>query len=249
MNGIIDWPNDSSEEWPEGWGDIAKGVLMPHTGALSLAEKVLDRGRAGRGGKVVQHTQPPPVAQSAREVQGQLTGLLRTVKNVEEKLDDNTRQLALLQRASSGNQDVERFQNMLTTSVLAAAPLVEQRNWLGAATHLAPILQSARGATAALSIKPISTFGFPLAALGVYALREPRPPVIIISSTKKADLPLRVTMISPDGGEIRYALDLEVTRGSTKYEKPFIVNASTKWLRARTYLVLRGSDPTEIEFT
>src|SRR6266496_3355635 len=99
MNGTT-WP-DYGEAWPESWAsDIGEGIRMPRT----LAEKLLDRG-GGRAEKVVPHTQPPPVAQNAREVQGQLSGLLRTVKALEEKLDDMTQRLAVFQRASAGSQE------------------------------------------------------------------------------------------------------------------------------------------------
>jgi hypothetical protein len=158
MDGL-DWIGDSSEEWPEGWTDVAKGVLMPHT----LVGKVLDR---GRGGKVVTHTQPPPIAQNAREVQGQLTGLLRTVKGVEEKLDDTTRQLALLQRASVGSQEADLFRQTLTTAVLG---MITAYQWgrgskALAVAHGIPILQSLNGARASFSKHPFSTVLWPLSA-------------------------------------------------------------------------------------
>lgn len=164
MDGI-DWLGDSTEEWPEGWGDIAKGVLMPHTAALSLASKVIDRGRPGR--KVVSHTQPPPIAQNAREVQGQLTGLLKTVKGVEEKLDETTRQLALLQRASVGVQEADLFRHSLTSAVLGAITAYNAKNPWASWAHLVPLAQNVRGASASIATKPIATLAFPLLAFGV----------------------------------------------------------------------------------
>jgi len=248
MDGI-DWIGDS-EEWPEGIGDFAKNVFLPHTAALSLAEKVLDRGRGGR--KVVSHTQPPPVAQSARDVQGQFAGLLRTVKGVEEKLDQTTRQLALLQRASSGSQDAERFQQSLSTAVLAVAPLLEQRNYVGAGAHVLPVLQNGKGFGAAVATQPISTFAFPLAAVAAYLARAPRKPEIIVSTVKTKNNAVRVTMISPDGGDIRYELGgtKEVSKDSTKYSGPFDVAKAfpNEKLRARVYTFLRGSEVAEVLF-
>ena len=164
MDGL-DWLGDSSEEWPEGWTDIAKGVLMPHTAAMSLAGKVIDRGRPGR--KVVTHTQPPPIAQNAREVQGQLTGLLRTVKGVEEKLDETTRQLAILQRASVGSQEADLFRSSLTTAVLGLVTAARAKNGWLAGAHLVPVAQNFRAASTSFAAKPFSTIAWPLAALAV----------------------------------------------------------------------------------
>jgi hypothetical protein len=164
MNGT-DWPGESLDEWPEafGFGDIAKGVLMPHTIPLSLGKRIIDS-RRGSGGKVVQHTQPPPVAQNAREVQGQLTGLLKTVKAVEEKLDDTTRQLAVLQRASTGSQEAALFRQSLATAVLGGLPAEHAFNGFRLAAHLVPLSQNWRGAVASLQANPISTFAFPAIA-------------------------------------------------------------------------------------
>jgi hypothetical protein len=173
------------------------------------------------------------------------------VKGVEEKLDDTTRQLALLQRASSGNQDAERFQQAFSTAVLGAAPLLERQNWLGAISHIVPVVQNVRGFGSAMATKPISTFAFPLVAAAAYASRKPRPPVIIASTDRTASA-VRVTIMSPDGGEVYYELDgaaKGVTKSSTRYTDPIVIGAGlTRTLRARTYVFLRGSEPAQQAF-
>ena len=240
----LDWM--SGDEWPEAFGirDIAKGVLMPHTAVLGAANRIVNRG--GSGGKVVTHTQPPPVATNAREVQGQMTGLLRTVKALEEKVDETTRQLALLNRGSSVNQDAERFQHSLTQAVVSAAPLIEQRNWVGAATHLVPVVQNGKGMSAAVASKPISTFAWPLAAAGAYLLREPREPLIIITDAPAGGH--RATFVSPDGGAVYYAIAaagaaaLPVNRNSLRWNGQPVAVAAGETVTARTYVFFRGSD-------
>jgi hypothetical protein len=243
----------TGEEWPEflglGNSDIAKSVFMPHTIPITLAEKMLSRGGGGQR-KVVTHTQPPPVANNARQVQGQLGGLLKTVKAVEEKADNAAQTLAVVQQARSGSQDAERFQQAVLTSLLSAAPLLESRNWVGAAAHILPIIHGHKGAGAAFSTKPVSTFAWPVATAGVYALRKPRQPVVVVGILNRGTL--RITMFAPDGGDVYYATRAnpgDVTKNSTKYSAPVDVainDANNVFpIRARAYVLFRGSDQVE----
>jgi hypothetical protein len=100
--------------------------------------------------------------------------LLRTVKGVEEKLDETTRQLALLQRASVGSQEADLFRQSLTTAALGFVTAFSARNVYGdtgkkwvAWAHAIPVIQNFNGFRASIATKPISTFAWPLLAAGV----------------------------------------------------------------------------------
>ena len=167
------WPGESSEEWPEfSFKDVARGVFMPHTVPLTLAQKVLDR-RPAPGRKVVPHAALPPVAQNAREVQNQLGGMLRTVKALEDKVDDVTGQLAVLQGASTGSQAADLFRQSLTAVVLAVLSERKANNldWGGFA-YLVPVIQNFGAFRASMTMKPVATIGFPVFAALLYAMPE-----------------------------------------------------------------------------
>jgi hypothetical protein len=184
-------------------------------------------------------------------VQQELRRLRRALERLEDRQADDVRRLASEQRASSTDHSADLFRQALAAAVVNAAPSTLQRDALGALAQFVPIAQNLKGGAASFASKPISTLAVPAIALGLYALRQPRVPVIVTTKLTTSSRAVRVTVITPDGGDIYYELGArEVTRSSPRYgtyiEVPRFYEGK---LRVRTFLLLRGSETAEVQFS
>lgn len=196
---------------------------------------------------------PSPGA-TAVEIQAALRRLHARLQRLEERQDEQADGTALLHREGARSYEADLFRQSLSAAVANAAPAVLTDDKLGALAQFMPVMQHLNGAEISFKRRPLSTLLVPAIAFGLFAMRQPRAPTIVTDQVRnfgKRRRPVRVTMISPDGGDIRYVEGSgDVTKDSRKYEQPIdVMPVPGKKLRARAFLVLRASDISEIEFS
>lgn len=191
-----------------------------------------------------QPSQPIP-----RSVETELRKLHAVVKRLERKTDDQAEALAAVQRDSDTGYSADLFRQALAAAVVNAAPAALNRDPFGAIAQFVPVIQNIRGGAASFATRPISTLAVPALALGVYALRQPRKPIIVTNPlTTSRDI--RITVISPDGGDIHYTTDgTEPTKSSRKYGDHIEIEHNREsTLRVRVFLLFRASETAEVRF-
>ncbi|MFN2397744.1 MAG: chitobiase/beta-hexosaminidase C-terminal domain-containing protein [Gemmatimonadaceae bacterium] len=254
MDGI-DWvePGESWEEWPENYDPGGDAEFFFPSPGLSVAQRLLSRNRRRPTRPVV----PPPSARATpapipAPFRAELTKIYDVMKRLEQKQDEQTKQLAFFQQRSSGLQTGDLFRQSLTSAVINAAPSIASKDYLLAAAQLLPAAQSWRGAAPSIATKPVSTIAFPaVAALAIYLAKKPMEPTIITSTdTLPSGGEVRVTMTSStEGGEIYFTTDgSDPTKKSSKYSAPF-PQKKKGTIKARAFVFLRGSDPAQVEIT
>ena len=191
-----------------------------------------------------QPSQPIP-----RSIESELRKLHAVVKRLEEKTDAQAKALAAVQSQSDFGYSADLFRQALAAAVVNAAPAALNRDPFGAIAQFVPLVQNLKGGAASFTTKPISTLVVPALALGVYALRQPRKP-IIVTNRLTTSRNIRVTVISPDGGDMHYTTDgTEPTRSSSRYGGHIeIEQYTTSKLRVRVFLLFRASESAEVQF-
>jgi len=199
---------------------------------------------------VVSRSYDPP-ASIPTTVADELRRLHSTIRQLEKKQDAQAAILAEIQRAGSLEHSAELFRQALAAAVVNAAPSALTKDGFGAAAQFVPVAQNLKGGLASFATKPISTLAAPAIALGIFALRQPRAPIIVTNRLTTGSHPVRVTVISPDGGDIHYTLDgSDVTKSSPRYYDHIEVRRHFDGpLRVRAFLLLRASEITEVRFT
>ena len=244
----IDWMDDLDE--------------FDDTDAKSPSIALARRLARGRRKKVVPQGARPG-AGVPPQMRGELARVYETMKRLEEKQEDQTKQLAMLQSRSAGLQSADLFGQSLSSAIANAAGPAADGDWWAVAAQAAPLLQNAQGAAASLKAKPISTLVFPAGALGLHAARRPRRVEIIVNDrrrNKNAALAagatdVTVSLISPSGGTIRYEISngpqfTAVTRNSPEYRQPIVIDvAAARYISARAYLLIRSSEQAELQIT
>jgi hypothetical protein len=254
MNGY-DWPDTESDlDWPD-WAD-AEFLPSP---SLSLAKGLINRARAGRRPPSVVSRpggRPPAAGPVPPVLRDELSKVYETMKRLEQKQDEQTRQLALLQVRSTGQQTGEVFRQALTTGVLNALPALNQRDVATGLAQFVPAFQAWQGFSPSLANKPFSTFAFPLGtALALFLLRRPPAPHVTADryTGVAAATPATVTLYPSLGSTIYWALapnaPVKGGAGSTEYAGPFQVSAAGS-LRVKAFTPLGvQSDETVVVFT
>jgi len=189
-------------------------------------------------------TQPIP-----QSIESELRKLHTVVRRLEEKTDAQAKALATVQSQSDVGYSADLFRQALAAAVVNAAPAALNRDPFGAIAQFVPLVQNLKGGAASFTTKPISTLAVPALALGVYALRQPRKPIIVTNRLTTARN-LRVTVISPDGGDIHFTTDgTEPTRSSPRYGGHIEIGQyMTAKLRVRVFLLFRASESAEVQF-
>lgn len=186
-----------------------------------------------------------------RNVETELRKLHGVVGRLEKKVDAQATALALIQSQSDAGYSADLFRQALAAAVVNAAPSVLNGDPFGAIAQFIPVAQNLKGGANSFATKPILTLAVPAIALGIYALRQPRKPVIVTNRLRTARA-VRVTVISPDGGDVYYTTDgTEPTKSSRRYADQIeIAPYKTDFkLRVRAFLLLRASETAEVQFT
>jgi hypothetical protein len=246
MNGY-DWP-EVAESWDSDWpetydwgGDSAEFLPSP---SLALAKGLISRARSGRrvpsvvsrpGGRPPAATGPvPPV------LRDELQKVYETMKRLEQKQDEQTKQVALLSARSSGLQTGDVFRQALTTAALNATPAIASKDFGTAVAQLVPLAQSWRGLGPSFSAKPVSTIGFPaVTALLLFLLRKPEPPIIAADSSVH---PAKVTIRHPGlGVTLRYTTTgNDPTKSDPEYTGTFATAKKGEIVKVRAFTPLVG---------
>jgi hypothetical protein len=255
MNGY-DWPDTESDFDLPDWGDAE---LFPSP-SLALARGLINRARSGRrppsvvsrpGGRPPTTTAPvPPV------LRDELQKVYETMKRLEQKQDEQTRQLALLQVRTSGQQTGEVFRQALTSGVLNALPALNQRDLVTGIAQFVPALQAWQGLGPSVSSKPFSTFAFPLGtAVALFLLRRPPKPTVTANryTGVTAASPATVTLYPSLGLALYWTTGagapVKGAAGTTEYAGPFQITApAVLRVKAQTLFGIE-SDHTEVVFT
>jgi len=255
MNGF-DWPDTESDLDSSDWGDAELFLSPSH----ALARGLINRARSGRrppsvvsrpGGRPPAASGPvPPV------LRDELQKVYETMRRLEQKQDEQTRQLALLQVRSSGQQTGEVFRQALTTGVLNALPALNQRDLATGMAQFVPALQAWQGLGPSVSSKPFSTFAFPLGtALALFFLRKPPKPTVTANryTGVAAANPARVTLYPSLGLKLYWTTGAGApakgAAGTTAYVGPFdIPGPGVLRVKAETPFGVE-SDHTEVVFT
>src|SRR6185503_8203262 len=112
MDGM-DWIDDSWED------SLDDSEFLPSPG-LALAQR-LARGRRRPGTRPVVPTGGArPTTPMPPQMRGELSRIYEVMKRLEEKQDDQTKQLALLQQRSSGLQSADLFRQSLSAAAANA---------------------------------------------------------------------------------------------------------------------------------
>jgi hypothetical protein len=251
MDGM-DWVDES-------WESFDDSEFLPSPG-LALAQRLVRGTRRGpTGRRVVPAGGARPTTPMAPQMRGELDRVYETMKRLEEKQDEQTKQLALLQSRSAGLQSADLFRQALSAAVANAATPIANGDWAAALAQVAPLVQNAQGAAASFSAKPVSTVAFPAAAAVAHAFRRRRRPDIIVTNPTKAALgapgaQVLVSIVSPDGGKIRYERTpgggdgKAVTSDSPEYTGQFPVDA-TSTITAKAFILWRGSEQAKVNIT
>lgn len=191
-------------------------------------------------------TEPLP-----KGLEGELRRLHGIVRRLEHKVDAQACALARFQRQHDASHAAELFRRALAASFVNAAPCVLNGDPFGAIAQVIPVVQNLKGGAESFTRSPLSTLAVPAIALGIYALRQPRKPVIVTHRLRTAR-PVRVTVISPDGGDVYFTTDgSEPTRSSQRYADHIAIEPykADFTLRVRAFLLLRASETAEVKFT
>jgi hypothetical protein len=230
-------------------GDADEDIGARRSRHLDLARRLRSRRRGSPT-----HALTPcecGAAEAPPTMRDELAELRRALKRLEHRHAEDVRQLASDQRKASTEHSADLFRQALSAAVVNAAPPTLLKDALGALAQFVPVAQNFSGGAASFATKPVSTLAVPAVALGLYALRQPRTPVIITNNLNTSSRALRVTVISPDGGNIHYELGArEVTRASPQYGTYIDVpRFHDGKLRVRAFLLLRASETAEVQFT
>jgi len=223
----------------------------------SAASRIARGLRRGSSRKVVPSGARPGTAVSP-PMRNELAKVYETMKRLESKQEEQTKQLAMLQSRSAGLQSADLFGLSLSNAIANAAGPVANKDWLSALAQAAPLLQNAQGAAASFKAKPFSTIAFPLGALAAHAGRKPRDVQFVVNDTRRnkvaagnVPVDVEVLLISPDGGVIRFEVAnavTNVTRSSREYTGPISIasNAANNVITAKAFFLLRSSEQTSI---
>lgn len=230
-------------------GDADDGIDARRSRHLDLARRLSSRRPGMSARSVVPRASDSSVLPPA--VQHELTKLRRALQRLEDRQADDVRRLASVQRTSSTEYSADLFRQALSSAVVNAAPSTLLKDALGALAQFVPVAQHLKGGAASFATRPISTLAVPAVALGLYALRQPRTPIIITNKLTTSSRVVRVTVISPDGGDVYYEFgSREVTKSSSRYGTFIDVPRFHEGtLRVRAFLLLRASKTAEVQFT
>jgi hypothetical protein len=212
-------------------------------GTASTRHHQLERPGAGRSSEL------PARARSV--ITTELRQLRALVQRLEQRQDAYARELVRLQREGAAEYAAGLFRQALAAAVVNAAPAVLAKDIFGALAQFVPVAQNLKGGAASFARRPGATLGVPAIALGIFALRQPRTPIIVTNKLDTRSRFVRVTIISPDGGDVRYVLGSdEVTKASPKYGTYIDVPRKYRGkLRVRAFLLLRASETADVDFT
>jgi hypothetical protein len=239
-------------EWTESWDDVDDADASP---SRTLARRLALRRRQAAARKSV----VPAGGPQGASPRGELSRIYETMKRLEEKQDEQTRALAAIQSRASGEQTGDLFRYSLSAAALQATSAAMSGDPVAALTQVIPVAQNYRGIAPSFAVRPISTIAFPLIAVGAFAARKPRPPMVVapnLSTGAAGGANVRVSVVSPDGADIRYVFQpaagirMGVTKGSAQPQNGVIEipAGSTGDLEVRAFQFFRSSDPVVIHF-
>jgi hypothetical protein len=237
-------------DWMESWEDVDDSDASP---SKMLAKRLARRRRQGGGRKSV----VPAGGPQAASPRGEMSRIYETMKRLEEKQEEQTRALAAIQSRSSGEQTGDLFRYSLSAAALQATPAAMSGDVVGALSQTLPLVQNWRGIAPSFAAKPISTVAFPIIAAGVFAIRKPRTPTLIANTLSTAAGPVRVTVVSPENGDIHFnatgraGIRAAVGKGSPRAQNNVIDVPQNfdGFVEVRVFQFLRGSDTAVLEFT
>lgn len=238
-------------DWVEDLDGLDDSEFFPSPSA-AIASRIARGLRRGSSRKVVPTGARPGLAVSP-PVRNELAKVYETMKRLEAKQEETTKALATLQSRSAGLQSADLFGLSLSNAIANAAGPAANKDWAAVLAQAAPLLQNAQGAAASFKAKPFSTLAFPIGALGLHAARKPRKVEFIVNDPRRttggaaAAVDVTVSLISPDGGVIRYEVGstaINVTRSSKEYTGPIPIAAKSanNIVTAKAFFLVRSSE-------